>query len=298
MTGMEMSIRITSGISSRAISTACWPSTASPTTSKSLSAARRLATPRRKRAWSSASSTRMVLMRRLPGASPRRACRARAPCRSPAVPPGPRRARAWSGGRSGARSARPGASHPTPSSSTVTRSQAPSRWRRTRARSAAACFRTLVSASWMMRTAWTSEAGGTGPSGPPADLELDGDPVVRAELVQVLGEGGNEAEPARDEGAEAEDRLAHLFVGAVGDAAPSRAGPRRRPARRPSGRGRPAASCGAGPAPGRGRRASRGRGARAPPRRPGSGPPPRASPSRWRWPPAWPGRRAARPRPR
>ena len=109
-------------------------------------------------------------------------------------------------------------SHPTPSSSIATRSQAPSRCD---ADSGAIGRRVLAHVHERLlddahgldlrrgRDRAERTVGG---------LEIDGDPVLRAELVQVLGEGGNEPEPARHEGAEAEDRLAHLLVGAPGDA--------------------------------------------------------------------------------
>ena len=174
----------------------------------------------------------MVFMRCLPGAWRRRACPGRARSRSRAVPPGPRRARASSGGRSGAhrrrglaippdavvfdRHAEPGAVPREPDPGAIGRGVL-----------AHVGERLLDDPDGLDLRRGRERAERT-----VGDLELDGDPVLRAELVQVLGEGGNEPEPARDEGAEAEDRLAHLLVGAPRRCSPSRAGPRRRPARR------------------------------------------------------------------
>ena len=61
ISGMRMSISTTSGVSRRALSTACVPSEHSPTTSMSSSASRIIRKPARISAWSSTSSTRMLM---------------------------------------------------------------------------------------------------------------------------------------------------------------------------------------------------------------------------------------------
>ncbi len=58
--GIRMSISTTSGCSARTWSSACWPSPASPTTTRSDSASRIIRKPVRSSGWSSTSSTRIV----------------------------------------------------------------------------------------------------------------------------------------------------------------------------------------------------------------------------------------------
>ncbi len=76
--GMRMSISTTSGFSRRAMSTACTPSTASPTTSMSSSASKIILKPARTSAWSSA-----IMMRTLsPDRAPRAAATGSSACAS------------------------------------------------------------------------------------------------------------------------------------------------------------------------------------------------------------------------
>ena len=63
--GMAMSIRMTSGASRRASSTASCPLAASPTTVMSSDIANSARTPSRRIAWSSAIRTRMLLISHL-----------------------------------------------------------------------------------------------------------------------------------------------------------------------------------------------------------------------------------------
>ena len=94
--GIRMSISTTSGVSSRTSRTAAAPSAAWPTTSMPSWASSRAANPARTRAWSSASSTRIIaapaaLFPAAGGPGPRTPHPARA--RRSAARPGPRRAR-------------------------------------------------------------------------------------------------------------------------------------------------------------------------------------------------------------
>ena len=75
MTGIRTSIKITSGLACRAASTASAPLPASPTTAKPGVAATIPQNPTRTRAWSSATTTRMVAGagHRLPGGTGMRA---------------------------------------------------------------------------------------------------------------------------------------------------------------------------------------------------------------------------------
>src|SRR3990172_9061067 len=72
ISGMEMSMTITSGVRLRASSTASRPLEASPTTSMSGSMSRRARSPERSTAWSSARRTRIFsVIGALPAAAPR-----------------------------------------------------------------------------------------------------------------------------------------------------------------------------------------------------------------------------------
>ena len=76
-------MRTTSGVSRRALSTACVPSEHSPTTSMSSSASRIIRKPARISAWSSTSSTRMLMPAPAVGWGAARAPRSRRPARGP-----------------------------------------------------------------------------------------------------------------------------------------------------------------------------------------------------------------------
>ena len=220
--GMCRSIRITSGCSSRARSTASRPSTTLPTTSTVSVAASIASSPLRNCSWSSTTRTRNRSISPLPDLVPARPpgaaslrpacpCRRRmSPCRCRRAPP---RAPAWTTVRcpDGVR-----APMPTPESRASMCRTSSSRCRTTRQVSDSLCWVALVTASTTIQYAATSTAAGSGPRSSSASIAQvrprstavhSGGEVV---LVGSLAQCGDEAELVECRRPQPVDEPAHL----------------------------------------------------------------------------------------